>query len=290
MFNQKKIAELKSLGFLMQSDKQHFSVRILSKAGNFTTKEMEYISYIANKFGKGYMGITSRMCIEVPWINWESVESVIEYSKSVDLKHGGTGKKLRPIVACKGSICQHGNIDTQLLAKELHEKLFFTLKTHSKCKVGVVGCANNCIKANLNDIGIMGYTVPKFNYDNCVGCSMCINACRQKALTLDVDNKKVVLDRNKCVECGCCVRVCKPGGFTVEDTGAKLFIGGRFGRGYKMGTCLPVRIKEDKVIESIERVLNYYIENGNDGERIAIMMDRLGEEKVVNDLVEILSK
>ena len=56
-----------------------------------------------------------------------------------------------------------------------------------------------------------------------------------------------------------------------------------------MGTCLPIRFKEDKVIESIEKILNYYIENGEDGERISKMMDRLGEEKVVNDLVNILS-
>lgn len=289
MFNQKQVTELKSLGFLMQKDKQHFSVRFLSKAGNFTTEEISHISEVANKFGKGYMGITSRMCIEVPWINWENVENVIEYAKNVGLKHGGTGKKLRPIVACKGTICQHGNIDTQALAGELHEKLFFTLKTHAKCKVGIVGCANNCIKANLNDIGILGYTVPKFNYDKCVGCGMCIKSCRQKALTLDTENKKVILDRDKCVDCGCCVRACRPGGFTVEDQGAKIFIGGRFGRGYSMGTCLPIRFKEDKVIESIEKILNYYIENGEDGERISKMMDRLGEEKVINDLVNILS-
>lgn len=29
--------------------------------------------------------------------------------------HGGTGKKVRPLVSCKGTVCVHGLYDTQKL-------------------------------------------------------------------------------------------------------------------------------------------------------------------------------
>ena len=48
--NKKRQNELKALGFLLQNDKEHFSVRILSKAGNYTTEEMKNINYLADKY------------------------------------------------------------------------------------------------------------------------------------------------------------------------------------------------------------------------------------------------
>lgn len=43
----KRQKELKALGFLLQNDKEHFAVRILSRAGNFTVDEMKSIIYLA---------------------------------------------------------------------------------------------------------------------------------------------------------------------------------------------------------------------------------------------------
>ena len=42
--NKKRQNELKALGFLLQNDKEHFSVRILSRAGNYTTNEIKNIN------------------------------------------------------------------------------------------------------------------------------------------------------------------------------------------------------------------------------------------------------
>ena len=67
--------------------------------------------------------------------------------------------KVRPLVSCKGTVCLHGNIDTQGICRELGRR--FGDKPPAKCKIGYLGCANNCAKASLNDIGIMGRTVPE---------------------------------------------------------------------------------------------------------------------------------
>ena len=285
MYSSKRVTELKGLGFLLQNDKEHFAIRFLSKAGNFTAEEMIHISRIAEKYGRGYMGLTTRLSIEVPWIHGDDVEALMKEAKDLGLKHGGTGKKLRPLTACKGTICLHGNIDTQGLCNALSEKEFGEATPH-KTKIGISGCANNCAKANLNDIGIIGVTIPEFHLGKCTGCGMCAKNCRQNALT--VVNKKIVFDEEKFVYCVNCVRACKFCAETAKEKGAKIHIGGRFGRGYRFGTDLGKVYKEEEIFEAVEKILVYYRENGQPMERISHVMDRIGEEKVLEDITKIL--
>ena len=206
MVNAQRQKELKALGCLLQNDKEHFAIRLLGRAGNFTVQELRDIAMLAEKYGRGYVGETTRLQVEIPWIKDEDVEKFLEEAKSLGLRHGGTGQKVRPLIACKGTVCLHGNIDTQEICRKLEDKYFGTDTPH-KCKIGVVGCANNCAKANINDIGILGRTIPEFNLDKCVGCGLCVKSCRQKAL--EVVDKKVVQNKDLCVDCGECVRVCK---------------------------------------------------------------------------------
>lgn len=286
MYSTKRVTELKALGFLLQNDKEHFSIRFLSKAGNMTSEEMINIAHIANKYGRGYMGFTTRLSVEVPWIHGDNVDALMEEAKALGLRHGGTGKKLRPLTSCKGTICLHGNIDTQGLCNKLSDKEFGEDTPH-KTKIGISGCANNCAKANLNDIGIIGVTVPEFILDKCVGCGVCAKSCRQNALT--VVDRKIVFDKSKCVDCGNCVRACKPGAAVAKEKGARIHIGGRFGRGYRFGTDLGKVFKEEEIFDAVEKILTYYRENGQPMERISYVMDRVGEEKVVKDILKLLT-
>lgn len=280
----KRQAELKALGFLLQNDRKHYAVRFLGRAGNFTVEELSSISKIAEKYGRGYCGMTTRLQIEVPWIKDKDAEKVMEEAKILGLRHGGTGMKIRPLVACKGTVCLHGNIDTQEICRQLEEKYFAT-DTPAKCKIGVVGCANNCAKANINDIGIMGRTIPEFIIDNCIGCNLCVKACRQKAL--EVVDKKVVYNKELCVDCGGCVRACKKNAVAAKEKGAEIFIGGRFGRGMRIGDSLGKLFKEEEIIPTVEKIMEHYKEVGLKGERISKVMDRLGKEEF---LLPILSK
>lgn len=278
--NKKRQAELKGLGFLLQNDKEHFAVRFLSRAGNFTVEELTAINHIATKYGREYSGITTRLQIEVPWIKDEDVENVIKEAKEIGLRHGGTGKKVRPIVACKGTVCLHGNIDTQEICRQLEDKYFGT-DCPSKTKFGVVGCANNCAKANLNDIGIMGKTVPQYIEDKCVGCGLCVKICRQKAL--EIKDKKIIFHEDRCVDCGGCVRECRTGGFIAKEKGAEIFIGGRFGRGIRIGDSIGKIVKEDEIVEVVDKLVSCYRKNGIDGERLSFTVDRIGKEKFLEE-------
>lgn len=207
----------------------------------------------------------------------------MEEAKKLGLRHGGTGQKIRPLVACKGTVCLHGNIDTQEICRQLERKYFGTDTPH-KCKIGIVGCANNCAKANINDIGVMGKTIPEFILDNCVGCGLCVQGCRQKAL--EVVDKKLIYNEELCVSCGECVRVCKTNAAIAKEKGADIFVGGRFGRGIRIGDSLGKIFKEEEIISVVDKIMEHYREIGNKGERISGVMDRVGKEKFISDVLK----
>lgn len=282
MVNEKRQKEMKALGFLLQNDKEHYAVRFLSRAGNFTIEELNSINKISQKYGRGYSGMTTRLQIEVPWIKDEDAEKVMEEAKALGLRHGGTGQKIRPLVACKGTVCLHGNIDTQAICRELEDKYFGTDTPH-KCKIGIVGCANNCAKANINDIGIMGRTIPEFNLDNCVGCGLCVKGCRQKAL--EVVDGKVVYNKDLCVSCGECIRLCRTNAVAIKETGAEIFVGGRFGRGIRIGDSLGKIFKKEEIVPTVDKIMEYYRKVGIKGERISTVIDRVGKDKFIQDVL-----
>lgn len=281
--SKKRQSEMKGLGFLLQNDKEHYAVRILGRAGNFTTEELKNINYLADKYGRGYVGMTTRLQIEIPWIKDEDVEKFMEEAKKLGLRHGGTGLKVRPLIACKGTVCLHGNINTQEICRQLEDKYFGT-DAPAKTKIGIVGCANNCAKANINDIGIMGRCIPKFLTDKCVGCGMCVKECRQKALK--IVEGKIAYNKELCVECGECVRTCRLGAVEAKEKGAEIFIGGRFGRGMSIGTSLGKIFREDEIINVVDKIMEYYKKEGQHRERICAVMDRVGKEKFIEEVLK----
>ncbi|MBQ9740787.1 MAG: (4Fe-4S)-binding protein, partial [Kiritimatiellae bacterium] len=69
------------------------------------------------------------------------------------------GPKVRPVTACKGTVCPRGLIDTFAISQKIHERFYVGWRSvilPGKFKIGVGGCPNNCIKPNLNDIGVTG--------------------------------------------------------------------------------------------------------------------------------------
>ena len=98
------------------------------------------------------------------------------YLSDNGLETGGTGSKVRPVVSCKGTTCQYGLIDTYDLSQKLHERFYegyHSVNLPHKFKIAVGGCPNNCVKPNLNDLGIVGQCVPEVDPAKCRGCKLC---------------------------------------------------------------------------------------------------------------------
>ena len=280
--NKDIITKLKGEGFIAQKQEGYFSVRILTMAGNLSSKELGDLTNIAEKYGRGYIGFTTRLSVEIPWVKFQDIDRVKEEITKAGLKHGGTGKKVRPIVACKGTVCTHGIFDTQKLCSELHDK-YFGESMPAKFKIGIVGCPNNCAKASLNDIGFMGQKKVKFDFERCKNCGLCVSVCRAKVL--EKGDQSIKFDEEQCVNCGACEKVCQFEAISIEKEGLAVFVGGKFGRQYRIGNKIESIYKVEEADEIVKKITDYYKESAIGAERLSSMIDRIGWEVVETDLL-----
>ena len=271
-------AALKKGGFMRQKQKGCFSLRLAVVGGNLTAENIKTVAEVAEKYGHGYVHMTSRQGIEIPFIKVEDINVVKE-----ELAKGGVGT----VTACQGSeICPSGCIDTYTLAKELDERYFGRELPH-KFKFGVTGCQNNCLKSEENDIGIKGGMTVECNHDDCIQCGVCVKACRENALTME--DGKIVIDKDKCNNCARCVKSC-PTDAWVGNPGYIVSFGGLFGNKiYKGEQLVPIIRDKETLFRVTDAAINYFAEHANAGERFRFTLQRNGEEafkKVIQDAYE----
>lgn len=279
---------LKGRGYIMTRDGEHFIARVITIDGVLTEAEMATLAEAAKQFGNGKIAMTSRLTVEVQGLTYGTIEPFNNFIAEAGLYTGGTGSRVRPIVACKGSVCVHGLIDTQELARELHETFYkgwYDVKLPHKFKIGIGGCPNNCIKPGLNDFGIMGQIVPEYDTDDCNGCKKCsvVEACPVKAAYLDEDGI-MQIDRDACNNCGKCVGTCNFDCVTEKQTGYKIMVGGIWGKRQRLATVIDEIYTKEEVFEMIERALLLYREQGETGERFGKYIDRIGTENFIAQL------
>ena len=279
---------LKGRGYIMTRDGEHFIARIITVDGVLTSQQLTVLAQAAQQFGNGQMALTSRLTAEVQGLTYDAIEPFDEYIAQAGLYTGGTGSRVRPIVACKGTVCVHGLIDTQELARELHEKFYrgwYDVKLPHKFKIGVGGCPNNCIKPSLNDFGIMGQKVPAYDPDDCSGCKKCsvVDVCPMKAAQLDEDGI-MQIDRDVCNNCGKCVDACRFDCVTQEKAGYRIFVGGLWGKRQRVGTMVDEIYSKEEVFEMVERAILLYREQGQTGERFGAFIDRIGADNFISQL------
>lgn len=269
-------AELKKGGFMKQKQKGYGSLRLAVVGGNLTAENFKVIAEVAEKYGKGYVHMTSRQGVEIPFINVEQLAEVKEALAKGGVKTGVCGPRVRTVTACQGSeICPSGCIDTYTLAKELDERYFGRELPH-KFKFGVTGCQNNCLKAEENDVGIKGGMEIEYVESACISCGVCIKACRTGALSL-VDGK-VVLDASKCNNCARCVKSC-PTDAWKGTPGYIVSFGGTFGNFvYKGEELVPIIKDKETLFRVTDAAIEYFEQNAKPSERFRKTLERLGDD------------
>lgn len=221
-----EIKAYKGKGWLLNKGTDSFSARILTVNGKVSADQLQAVAEASRKYATGEVTFTSRQTIEVlgvPAANTEAFEAAIT---AAGMCIGGTGPRVRPITACKGTVCPRGIIDTFSLAEKIHERFYLAwhgVTLPGKFKIGVGGCPNNCIKPNLNDLGVTG----------------------------------VMLEGGK--------------------RAFQITLGGHWGRTGGAGIAVPTVLEdEESVLAFIERVLTFYRDNGEAGERFFKTLDRIG--------------
>lgn len=287
---------VKGMGFLNNKGTDNFNARIITVNGKITAAQAKCIAEAAEKFGNGEVSFTSRMTVELPGIPYDKIEEFQAFLATEGLATGGTGPKVRPVVSCKGTTCQYGNLDSFGLSKEIHERFYLGYRPvvlPHKFKIAVGGCPNNCVKPDINDLGIIGQRIPGFDAEACKGCKKCAieAACPMKAAKV-VDGK-MVRDLSICNNCGRCIGKCPF--HAVEDGtyGYRIHIGGRWGKKVGRGRALgKIFTDKEEALKVVEKSILLFKEQGKPGERFAETIERIGFENVEAQLLsdEILAR
>ena len=260
---------------------------MLTRNGKITAQEARAIAEASEKFGSGSITMTTRLTQEIQGVPYDKLEALFAFLEEKGLETGGTGAKVRPVVSCKGTTCQYGLLDTYDLSEKIHQRFYegyHDMKLPHKFKIAVGGCPNNCVKPDLNDIGIVGQRVFQRDLDKCRGCKKCQVAANCPIKAAHVQDG--TLNWEGCNNCGRCAGKCP---FHVTDSfveGAKIYIGGRWGKRTAMGRPLSKIFTDlDEVMEVIDRAILLFRDEGVAGERFADTVARLGFESVEKKLL-----
>lgn len=285
---------VKGLGFLNNKGTDNFSARVITVNGKINAEQCRCIAEAAEKFGNGNITFTSRMTVEVQGIPYEKIEAFRAFIAEEGLTTGGTGPLVRPVVACKGTTCGHGKLDTFAISEEIHHRFYEgyrTVKLPHKFKIAVGGCPNNCVKPDLNDVGLIGQMVPTLDPKKCRGCKKCaVSAACPVGATTVIDGV-LQIDRNLCINCGRCVSKCLFKAIS-GSAGIKVTLGGRWGKKCAQGRPMSrIFTEKEEALNVVEKAILLFREQGLAGERFAETIDRIGFDKVeamllANDLLE----
>lgn len=290
-----EVKRVKGLGCLQ--DKRfpdRFNVRVITRNGKLTSEEHRVVAEAAQKFGSGEVTMTTRLTLEIQGVPYAELDALMEFLGAAGLETGGTGSKVRPVVSCKGTTCQYGLCDTFDLSRKIHERFYegyHNVSLPHKFKIAVGGCPNNCVKPDLNDLGIIGQRVPEPDLAKCRGCKVCQveKACPIHAAA--VRDGKLAIDTDACNHCGRCVDKCPFDAVTESTYGFKVYIGGRWGKRAAEGRALSrIFTSEEEVLDLVEKAILFFRDEGVSGERFSDTIARLGfdyvEDKLLNGALD----
>lgn len=284
------IKRVKGLGFLQ--DKRYpdvFNARVITRNGRITTDEHRAIAEAADRFGSGQVAMTTRLTMEIQGVRYENIQPLTDFLSAYGLTTGGTGALVRQVVSCKGTTCQYGLIDTYALSEKIHERFYVgyhNMPLPHKFKIAVGGCPNNCVKPDLNDLGVVGQRVPVPDTEKCRGCKKCQIEKNCPIHAAKLEDGKISIDPDACNHCGRCKGKCPFGAVEEYREGYKILIGGRWGKKTACGRPLPRLFPtEEEVMTVIDRAILLFREEGIAGERFADTVARLGFDYVSGKLL-----
>ena len=283
--------KLKKNAFRVTKHRGITASRIRVPGGHLKAENLLKIYEIANDYGNGSVHLTARQGFEIPGIKFEDIPAVneliqplidsLEINQEIPGK-GYTAAGTRNVSACIGNnVCPFANYNTTNFAKRI-EKAIFPNDLHFK--IALTGCPNDCIKARMQDFGIIGMTLPQYEAHRCVSCGACERACRRKSTqAITMENHKIVRDHSKCIGCGECVINCPTAAWTrSEKKYYRLALMGRTGKkNPRLAEDFIVWADEDSIVKIIQNTYKYvteYIDPQAPGgkEHIGYIVDRTG--------------
>jgi anaerobic sulfite reductase subunit C len=141
------------------------------------------------------------------------------------------------------------------------------LKFHHEFRISLADCPNACSQPQIKDIGIIGARQPDPSDASCTACEACVDSCREKAVALDTEIPKPLIDRRRCVACGRCITVCATGTLAADAQGYRLQLGGKLGRHPRLARELPGIYDASTALEIVDACIRLYKSKNHSGER-----------------------
>ena len=153
------------------------------------------------------------------------------------------------------------------------------LKFHHEFRITLADCPNACSQPQIKDIGIIGASTPQLTEESCTLCEACVDACKERAITLDSAKEYPQIDFTRCLHCGKCMNVCPTGTISQGAKGYRVQLGGKLGRHPQLAKELPGIYGEHQVLQIVKECLHFYTQNSKHGERFGQILTSADFEK-----------
>lgn len=278
-------AQLKSGGFIKQTQKNLFTIRLRCPAGLLTSAQLRAASEIADKYGRGEVHISVRQSVEIPYVHYQHFDAVTAALKAVNWSVASCGPRIRVPGACAGCTYNpNGVADSQRLALDIDRRFFGMATGHHKFKISAAGCPIDCPRSRGADLGFQGEVGPRLEAALCTGCELCVKACQEKALIM-VEGLPA-RDDSKCNYCGDCIKACPVDAMVAARKGWLVRAGGKHGKHPLYSYEVANFVSQDDALTLVEKTMDWYKSNADGRERLGATFARLGVGKYISEVIE----
>lgn len=265
------------------------ALRVRVPGGRIETKHLIVLNDIAQRFGDGELHITTRQGFEITGLDMKDMDEINKLIQPViegleinqiSPNTGYPSAGTRNVAACIGNrACSKAQYETSGFAKRIEDAIF---PNDFHMKIALTGCPNDCIKARMNDFGIIGMTYPEYEKSRCVSCNRCVEKCKKLSTgALTMENYKIKRDHDKCIGCGECVLNCPTNAWTRDsEKYYRLAIMGRTGKkNPRLAEDFILWADEESIIKIITNTYEYvneFIDRSLPKEHIGYIVDRTG--------------
>lgn len=293
---------LKKNAFRVSKQRGKTALRIRVPGGHLDVKHFDIIKEVAQKYGNGTVHITIRQGFEVPGISMDKMDEVNKMIAPIlrdlrdevgveigDEEKGYPASGTRNVSACIGNnTCPFANYNTTNLARKIEKNIF---PNDFHVKIALTGCPNDCIKAHMQDFGIIGQVEPEYHIERCIGCKACVNNCKARVTgALTFENFKVKRDPIRCIGCGECILKCPAAAWTRGNNYFRVVIMGRTGKkNPRLATHFLEWVDEDSIIKIINNTYKFidkYIDRSLPKEHVGYIVDRVGFQTFKKEVLE----
>ena len=99
---------------MRQKQKNNFSLRLACVGGTLTAENLKKIAEVAEKYGDGYVHLTSRQGVEIPFIKLDDIDDVRMILQKADASLVSAGRESVQLQPARATLSVQAEISTAM--------------------------------------------------------------------------------------------------------------------------------------------------------------------------------